>query len=136
MTGIRYSSALFRGLALKCPRCGEGRLFRNFFQMYRSCSACEFVYERAPGFFLGSAYINYGFTVVSLTVLYVSLHYGLELSNRAVTPWLVTYFVIVPLVMFRFARSLWLAMDCFYDAEGAEVNDPYTRFTPPDEGTP
>ncbi len=58
----------FRGLALRCPRCGQGALFRNLLLMHHHCDACGFVYERAPGFFLGSAYLNYGFTVVSLTV--------------------------------------------------------------------
>lgn len=136
MTGINYSTALARGLALRCPRCGQGALFRNFFAMHHRCSACEFVYERAPGFFLGSAYINYGFTVVSLTALYMGLHFGAGLSNQAVTPWLVIYFLTVPLLLFRYARSLWLAMDCYYDAEGADVNDPYERPMPPDEVTP
>lgn len=125
MTGITYSMALSRGLALRCPRCGQGALFRNLILMHHHCDACGFVYERAPGFFLGSAYVNYGFTVVSLTVLYISLHYGAGLSNRAVTPWLVAYFLTVPLLFFRYARSLWLAMDCFYDPQGAAVTDPY-----------
>ncbi len=133
MAGINYATALSRGLALRCPMCGEGRLFRNLLFMHRRCSQCEFVYERAPGFFLGSAYINYGFTVVSLTVLYMVLHFGLELSNQTATPWLVGYFLTVPFVLFRYARSLWLAMDCYYDAEGANVNDPYQRAEPPED---
>lgn len=125
MSPITYSQALSRGFALRCPRCGQGKLFRNLFLMHRACDHCGFVYERAPGYFLGSAYINYGFTAITLTILYVALHYGLEWSNRAVTWPLVAYFVTVPLVMFRYARALWLAMDCFYDPEGAAVSDPY-----------
>jgi uncharacterized protein (DUF983 family) len=125
MTPITYSQALTRGFALRCPRCGRGPLFRNFFLMHRACGPCGFVYERAPGFFLGSAYINYGFTVVTLTILYVALHFGLGWSNRAATWPLVAYFVTVPLLMFRYARSLWLALDCFYDPTGASVTDPY-----------
>lgn len=125
MPGISYSTALSRGLALRCPQCGTGKLFRNPILMHRRCDACGFVYERAPGFFLGSAYVNYGFTVLSLTMLYIGLHYGAGLSNRAVTPWLVAYFLTVPLMFFRYARSLWLAMDCFYDPVGAAVMDPY-----------
>jgi uncharacterized protein (DUF983 family) len=125
MPALTYSSALSRGLALRCPQCGQGKLFRNLLQMHRQCDSCGFVYERAPGFFLGSAYLNYGFTVVSLTVLYIALHYGVGWSNQAVTPLLVIYFLTVPFVMFRYARSLWLAMDCFYDPDGAAVNDPY-----------
>lgn len=104
--------------------------------MHHHCSECGFVYERAPGYFLGSAYINYGITVVSLTVLYVTLHFGFELSNQVVTAPLVLYFVCLPLFMFRFARSLWLAMDCYYDTEGAKITDPYHRDTSQDEVTP
>jgi uncharacterized protein (DUF983 family) len=131
MAGISYSTALSRGFALRCPRCGRGALFRNLFVMHRRCGHCGFVYERAPGFFLGSAYINYGITVVSLTILYLALHFGAGLSNRVLTFPLVAYFVVVPLLLFPWARSLWLAMDCYYDAEGAEVTDPY-RPPPPD----
>lgn len=125
MAGISYLTALSRGLALRCPRCGQGALFRNVIAMHRACSHCGFVYERAPGFFLGSTYINYGFTVISLTVMYMALHFGWGLSNRILTIPLVIYFVTVPLLLFRWARSLWLAMDCYYDAEGAQVSDPY-----------
>jgi len=125
MTGISYPQAISRGLRLRCPRCGDGPLFRNLLLMHRQCSHCDFVYDRAPGFFLGSAYINYAFTMITLTILYVSLHFGLGWSNRAVTAPLVVYFLTIPFLMFRHARSLWLAMDCFYDPEGASVSDPY-----------
>lgn len=124
MTGITYSQAISRGVRLRCPRCGQGKLFRNLLLMHRQCDTCGFVYERAPGYFLGSAYLNYGFIVITLTLLYVGLHFGLGWSNRAVTPLLVAYFVIVPLLMFPHARSMWLAMDCFYDPVGASVSDP------------
>ena len=137
MTGISYSTALSRGWTLRCPRCGQGPLFRNLFVMHRNCRHCGFVYERAPGFFLGSAYINYGFTGISLAILYMSLHFGAGLSNRVLTIPLAAYFVTVPFLLFPFARSLWLAMDCFYDADGAEVTDPYAPpLPPPQEGLP
>jgi uncharacterized protein (DUF983 family) len=136
MPGISYSTALSRGWRLRCPRCGEGKLFRNLLMMHRRCSSCGFVYERAPGYFLGSTYLNYGFTMLSMTALYLTLHYGFNLTNQQVTPPLVVYFLTVPLLFFRYARSLWLAMDCFYDAEGAEVTDPYPRADSPDGEQP
>ncbi|MFO0918667.1 MAG: hypothetical protein U0872_10170 [Planctomycetaceae bacterium] len=91
--------------------------------------------ERAR-LFLGSAYLNYGFTVISLTILYVSLHYGFGWTNQQVTPPLVAYFIIVPLVMFRYARSLWLAMDCYYDVVGAQQSDPYQPAPPSEQHLP
>src|SRR5919201_1813690 len=33
-----------RGLACKCPRCGEGKLFAGFLSLRPSCSACGLDY--------------------------------------------------------------------------------------------
>ena len=41
------------GFATRCPRCGEGMLFRGWFRMRSQCDWCGLVYEREPGFFLG-----------------------------------------------------------------------------------
>ncbi len=120
MSQILLSTALSRGLRLKCPRCGKGRLFHNFFAMYKICPECDFQFERSPGYFLGSAYINYGFTALTLTALYVGLHFGAGYDNKTLLWPLLAYVVIIPLIFFRFARSLWLCMDCFFDSTGFE----------------
>jgi hypothetical protein len=73
------------------------------------------MYERAPGYFLGSSYINYGLTAVVLIIAYLVLHYGLDLTNRQVAPWLAGFCVLFPLWVFRYARALWLAVDCHFD---------------------
>lgn len=115
MGPITYEAAVSRALRLRCPRCGEGPLFRNWFSMFECCPHCGLKYERAPGYFLGSAYINYGFVALTLTAMYVGLHFGAEISNQMLTPPLVAYCIIVPLILFRFARAWWLAMDCYFD---------------------
>lgn len=73
------------------------------------------MFERAPGYFLGSTYLNYGFTAMTLTPLYMYLHFGLGWSNQVLTVPLLLYCTIVPLVVFRYARAWWLAMDCMLD---------------------
>lgn len=35
-----YPSSLVVGLRCRCPRCGEGRLFRGFLTVDKSCEAC------------------------------------------------------------------------------------------------
>jgi uncharacterized protein (DUF983 family) len=120
LAGITYGEAAQRALALRCPRCGRGPLFRTWFTMYPRCTDCGFVFERAPGFFLGSAYVNYAFMAVTLTALYLGLHYGAGLSNQVLAPPLLAYCIVVPLVLFRYARAWWLAMDCYFDVTGAE----------------
>ena len=83
--------------------------------MPERCDECQLKYERAPGYFLGSSYINYGLTAVALTVLYVALHFGAGWSNRELTVPLVGFCVLFPLFSFRYARGLWLAIDCHFD---------------------
>lgn len=84
--------------------------------MEKRCRSCEFKYERGPGYFLGSTYINYGFTALTMTVAYVILHFRLGYENRVLTPWLVAFCVAFPVIFFRFARALWLAVDICLDA--------------------
>lgn len=115
MQPINYGTAASRARRLLCPRCGEGPLFRNWFVMYPTCPKCGLRYERAPGYFLGSAYVNYGFVALTMTAMYMGLHFGADFSNQQLAGPLAAYCVIVPLILFRFARSWWLAMDCYFD---------------------
>ena len=38
------STTILRGLACKCPRCGEGKLFEGFISLRPSCSSCGLDY--------------------------------------------------------------------------------------------
>lgn len=118
MSEMSYGTAVSRALRLVCPRCGKGRLFKNLIVMYPRCSECSLKYEREPGYFLGSIYINYGFIGLTTMMAYLGLHYGAGYSNEALTPFLVTYVVGGSLFLFRYARSWWLTMDCYCDPIG------------------
>lgn len=125
MLPIDYPTAASRALSLKCPRCGKGPLFRNWFTMHAECPNCHLRYERAPGYFLGSAYVNYGFIALTMTVAYMGLHFGAEISNQVLAGPLVAYCIITPLILFRYARAWWLAMDCYFDPTGFAESDDY-----------
>lgn len=69
-------SPLRAGLTMRCPRCGEGKLFSGFLSVKKSCSACELDYKFAdagdgPAVFI---MLIVGFIVVG-AVLYVELTY-------------------------------------------------------------
>ena len=115
MARLEFGTILSRGLKLRCPRCGVGKLFCRWFKMNQSCDGCDLKYERDPGYFLGSAYVNYGFTALSLTFLYIVLHFIAGYENKTLTIPLIAYCVLFPVLVFRHARSLWLAMDCYFD---------------------
>lgn len=111
--------AFSRGMRLKCPMCSEGRLFSGFIRMHKNCEACGFHFERGPGYFLGSTYINYGITTLLTTWTYMVLRFGFEISRSYLIPVLATFCVIFPVLFFRYARSLWLSFDCYFDRTGA-----------------
>jgi uncharacterized protein (DUF983 family) len=106
---------LSRAWRLQCPRCGKDRLFTGWFRMSRQCRHCGLKYERGPGYFLGSIYVNYGLTSVITTVTYVTLHFGAGLDNQLVAWPLAVFCVLFPMFFFRYARAYWLAMDCYFD---------------------
>jgi hypothetical protein len=81
------------------------------------CTACHLKYEREPGYFLGSIYVNYGVTALLVTVAYMALVFS-QLVEPQAALWIVTAFALVfPIWFFRYARSLWLGFDNFWDPQ-------------------
>jgi uncharacterized protein (DUF983 family) len=104
-------TVLARALRLRCPRCGRARLFGSWFTMDDPCPACGLRYEREQGYFVGAIYVNYALTTaVTLgTVLGLDALVGLSLAAQLGIG--IALGALVPLVFFRYARSLWLAID-------------------------
>ena len=114
--------AFSRGIRLKCPICSGGRLFRGVIRMHQFCPRCGFQFERGSGYFLGSTYINYGVTTLLTTWTYMVLRFGFDVEKSVLIPVLAAFCVIFPVVFFRYARSLWLSFDCYFDKTGAMEN--------------
>ena len=68
---MRFWMLFKRSLLLRCPVCGQGKLFRGWFAMHERCERCGVKFEREPGFFLGSIYVNYGLTAVLALQVFV-----------------------------------------------------------------
>lgn len=102
-------------LLLRCPSCGQGKLFRVHFQMFQHCECCGRKYDQAPGYFLGSIYINYALTALLVAIGYPILVFGYGYSEDVIV-WIAFAFCLVfPLCFFRYARSLWLGIDQLFD---------------------
>ena len=106
---------LLRALRLRCPTCGEGKLFRTFLSMNDPCPHCRRKFEREPGFWLGSIYFNYGVTTLIVVVLYFSLYLTKTVSGNKLLAVLGTFALLFPLWFFRYARALWVSFDERYD---------------------
>jgi len=81
-------------------------MFGSWFKMHDNCSHCDVTFEREPGFFLGSIYINYAFTALNNQLIWYAF----------------AYTIITPILLFRHARSLWLGFDQLFDPQQRESN--------------
>jgi hypothetical protein len=90
-------------------------MFRNWFSMHSCCSDCGHVYEREPGYFLGSVYINYGLTSLIICTLYPILRFSNTVSPRILLVSATAFMLAFPIWFFRYARSIWCALDELVD---------------------
>jgi uncharacterized protein (DUF983 family) len=86
-------------------------LFTGWFRMVPACVLCGLRFERAPGYFVGAVYVNYGVTVMLALAGYLVVW---RLAGLGPVPQLavwVPFCVLFPLWFFRYSRSLWLAIE-------------------------
>ena len=122
-----YLTMLARAWRLRCPRCGRQPLFKNLFSMHPRCASCHLQYERGPGYFLGSIYINYGLTALLVSIGFFTLVLtGTASFDQAF--WIVAALaVLFPIFFFRYARSLWLGFDHFWDPTSDDSQEEIAR---------
>ncbi|MBV8519621.1 MAG: hypothetical protein JO197_19675 [Acidobacteria bacterium] len=95
---IPIGLVLRRGLRRRCPRCGEGPLFRRWIEVHERCSACGLLYQTDHGdtwgfvlimdrvpLFIGIVLVYFGFRSTSMT-LGIGFLVGLLVPLIATTP--------------------------------------------------
>lgn len=115
----------WRALWWRCPECGTKPVFvplrrvrslRDWFTPLDGCPRCGYPYERETGYFLLATWaVNYGLGSVLGIAIYMVLEFVFHLPLR----WLLIG-VIGPVMLFnllfaRHAKSLFLAIDHFFD---------------------
>lgn len=117
---MRFWTLFKRSLRLRCPVCGDGPLFRGLFAMHERCPSCSVKFEREPGFFLGSIYINYGLTSLIAAIVYPLLLFRYGLPKVPLMVGSLAFILVFPLLFFRHSRSLWLGFDQWRDPQEGE----------------
>src|SRR5262245_58535370 len=92
-------------------------MFTGLFRMHVNCPSCHLRFEREPGYFLGSIYINYGITALLILVAWMTLRYGVGIAPRPLAFGLTIFCIAFGIFFFRYARALWLAMDCRFESD-------------------
>jgi hypothetical protein len=88
--------------------------------MYPRCEHCDATFEREPGFFLGSIYINYGLTALIVAIAYPLLLFRGGMNEQKLLIGAVIFTVIFPILLFPWARSIWLGFDQWNDPRSGE----------------
>ena len=121
-----------RGLLRRCPLCGDGDVFRSWFEVRERCPRCNFPIRREEGHWLGAVGIN---MIVTLGLLALTLLVGFVImwEDRRALPIFVAGFLvagIVPVAFFGSSQTLWSAIDlAMRPLEPADDVDP--RWIPP-----
>ena len=89
--------------------------------MHAACPHCGQRFEREPGFFLGSIYINYGLTSLIVAIAYPVLLFNGIVAETPLLAGSLVFVVVLPLLLFPWARSLWLGFDQWRDPREGEV---------------
>jgi uncharacterized protein (DUF983 family) len=119
---------LAASLGCRCPRCREGKLFKNpvsfnfkkNLEMNKTCPVCGQPTEIEVGFYYGTSYVSYVLTVglsgLSLVVWWLLI--GLSVDDNRFVYWLIFNAVLLialqPWLM-RVSRSFWISWFVKYD---------------------
>ncbi len=126
-------------LALRCPRCHQGKLFsqsalslRHFDEMPEACPVCGQHYEPEPGFYWGAMYISFGFSTGIVLVIGLLIYH--LLNNPDTWVYVLAVAVVTLLtapISFRYARAV-----MFYGFGGVSFDARYAdgAASPPKAG--
>jgi uncharacterized protein (DUF983 family) len=107
-------SRLVAILAMRCPRCCQGSVYRGVLRTRDRCPVCDLRFEREPGYFVGAMYASYALGIVLtapiwLTLLLTGQDYALILAAS-----IIPLFILMP-VFFHYSRVIWLHWDYHFN---------------------
>ena len=119
MPGLLSRSLILfaRALRLRCPNCGQGRLFTSWLRMRERCPVCGLKVERGDeGYQVGS----YMFNIVAAELLFAALFIGAIVLTWPTPPWTlleyggIVLMILAPFAFFPFSKTLFLAFDLIF----------------------
>lgn len=108
-----WPKLLLRGLVRRCPRCGGGKLFRNWLTMRPSCPRCGLRFEREEGFFLGAYVVNFGVMLIAMAA-FIAVGIALTLPDPdpvKLAAGGIVVAIVVPIFFYPMSRTFWSAID-------------------------
>jgi uncharacterized protein (DUF983 family) len=109
-------ATVWRGMRLRCGRCGGRRLFDGPFRLKERCPTCGYTFRREEGFWTGVFLVNFAVTegLMFLALMAYVLVRAASDSGGPLWPVLtacLTFAVLAPIVYYPFATTTWAALD-------------------------
>jgi uncharacterized protein (DUF983 family) len=104
---------LWWGFTRRCPRCGQGRLFRRWVHIVPDCPRCGLHFEREAGYWVGAMAINIGLTSGIFLIGFV-VALVLTVPHVPVAPLLAIFVplaLVLPIACYPFSKTIWMAVD-------------------------
>jgi uncharacterized protein (DUF983 family) len=119
---VTLSQTILRGLACRCPRCGQGRLFSGFLDIKRRCEACDLDYAfidtgDGPAIFV----VLIAGAIVVTAALIVEVKYQPPFWVHAAL-WL-PLILVTTLLPLRAMKSLLIALQFHHNAAPGQLID-------------
>lgn len=101
--------SLARGALLRCPVCGQGRLFSSYNRVVDACARCGADFHASPGEWTGALMFAQGFFgLIALGGWYILFLAGAPIFGWQGIAWLVGWGMIAPLVFYPSFKGAWI----------------------------
>lgn len=103
-------------LQLKCPNCGEGKVFEvqadkflAFPEMHKKCPKCSYRFDREPGYFLGAMFVSYALAVAEGLISFFILKFGFpQLEYFSIACIITVVILFCAISNYKLARVIWI----------------------------
>ena len=116
---------------LRCPACGQSRIFARLFHLKDGCEKCGVIFKREEGFFVGAIMVAVVTTELVIVLAYlislpvVSAHYQLIIGI------LLALALVFPVAFYHHSWSIWLSFDHFIEGLPHSRTNPGSRLSRP-----
>jgi uncharacterized protein (DUF983 family) len=109
-----FGRMMRRAIVLRCPWCGARRTFiRKWLGKYPRCRTCGIRWRREEGFELGAVALNTALTFLTLAIG-MTIGFVVTAPDIPVVPMVLSLIgiaVLMPIVIYPFTFTMWLAFD-------------------------
>lgn len=98
-------------MRLRCPVCGESSIVQSPFHIKHACPACDALFKREDGFFVGAIMANVVTTEFVILVLYVLCLPVINTRFDLVLTCLSVVALLFPVAFYHHSWSFWLGFD-------------------------